>query len=142
MTMMNITSKDVDHSRRGISAKDMRYFNQAVKVAGNSQCRYSHGSIIRRGKTVVASACNVIKTHPVQQRYSSHVCSIHAEAAAVIKAKSNTIGTVCYSVRIRPDGTLAISKPCPSCRSVLIDAGIRDVVYFDGNFIVKERITH
>ena len=129
-----------DHSRRGISAKDMHYFNQAVKVAGNSQCRYSHGSIIRRGKSILATACNKIKTHPVQRRYGSHVCSIHAEAATLIKARTNVTGTICYSARVRPDGTLAISKPCASCWDLLVESGIRWVIYFDGNKIVREKV--
>lgn len=133
-------SKDVDHSRQGISAKDITYFNHAVKVARRSACRYAHGSIIRRGKSILSSACNIIKTHPIQRHYGKHVCSVHAEAYAVIKAKGNVSGTVCYSVRVRPDGTLAISKPCSSCWNILADAGIKTVVYFDGESIIKDRI--
>lgn len=64
----------------------------------------------------------------------------HAEEMAVRKLKmSGGSAARLYSVRIRRDGKIGASKPCPNCESLLRDAGIRDVYYndYDGK---QERI--
>ena len=121
------------------SGRHVEMFYNAVKVAKLSECRYKHGSIIARGK-VLSVACNKIITHPVQKRYGSHVCSVHAEVRSLALAQTCVIGATCYSARVKANNTLAISKPCIHCEAILKEAGIRDVIYFDGTNIVKERL--
>lgn len=133
------SNKDIDHSPK-LSSRDVSSFDLAIKVAGNSECRYAHGAVIRRGKTILSVACNKLKTHPVQRRYSSHVCSVHAEIRSIILAKGDVTGAVCYSARVKPGGVWAISKPCDTCWQLLIEAGIKEVVYYDGKHIRKERV--
>lgn len=123
------------------NGRHLEHFNSAVKVAKLSDCRYKHGSIITRGKSILSVACNKLITHPVQKRYGDHVCSLHAEVRAVGLARTDVSGATCYSARIKAgDRSLAISKPCPPCHELLVEAGIKYVIYFDGQNIVKERL--
>jgi deoxycytidylate deaminase len=122
------------------SGRHLEKFYDAVKVAKLSECRYKHGSIIVRGKSILSVACNKIITHPIQKRYGSHVCSLHAETRAVVLSQTSVVGATCYSARIKAYNTLAISKPCAHCDMILREAGIRDVIYFNGVQIVKERL--
>jgi len=122
------------------SGRHLEKFYHAVKVAKLSECRYKHGSIIVRGKSILSMACNKIITHPIQRRYGSHVCSLHAEVRSIALAQTSVIGATCYSARIKAGNTLALSKPCPNCAMILKEAGILDVIYFNGEHIVKEKL--
>ena len=124
-----------------LSERDHDTFTLALKVAALSEAKYKHGSVIRRGKTVLGIACNVIKTHPIQNRYEKHTCSIHAEARSIILAKTNIEYSTCYSARIgNTSNTMLVSKPCKACHALLLEAGVMYIVYYNGNCIVKERV--
>lgn len=124
-----------------LSKRDHDTFTLALKVAALSEAKYKHGSVIRRGKTVLGIACNIIKTHPIQSRYEKHTCSIHAEARSIILAKTNIEYSTCYSARIgNTNSTMLVSKPCKACHALLLEAGVMYIVYYNGNCIVKERV--
>lgn len=133
-------TKDITARQSNITERDRVTFDLATKVAKLSGARYMHGAVIRKGKSIVSVACNKLTTHPVQRRYGKHVCSLHAEIRAVILAKGDVVGCDCYSARVRGDGKYAISRPCATCWALLAEAGIRDIIYFNGDSIVKERI--
>lgn len=130
-----------DPKPRNITERDRETFSLAVKIAGLSECRYAHGAVIRKGKSIVSVACNKITTHPVQRRYGKHVCSLHAEIRAIILAKGDVTGYTIASARVTAGNKRAISRPCNTCWELLVEAGIRDVIYFDGEEIIKERVS-
>lgn len=123
-----------------LTNRDYTNFQLALKVAELSQCNYKHGSIIASGKRVFSVACNCYRTHPVQQRYRSSVCTIHAEARAIIRARADITNTICYSARIDRNNKPTISKPCQSCYDLIYEAGIAYVVYHNETEIVKMKV--
>lgn len=74
---------------------------------------------------------NYSKTHPKQFFYgaksgNSDKCFLHAEIAAIVNAKNNSIDTIItthYTKKVR------IAKPCASCMLAIMDAGIKHIYY-------------
>jgi hypothetical protein len=52
--------------------------------------------------------------------------AVHAEARL---SRKLTPGSVVFVVRIRKDGSMALAKPCSSCRNVLRSCGVVEVYY-------------
>lgn len=99
-----------------------------------------HGAVIVKGGAVLAVACNRKVTHPVSHKYAKdpqQITTIHAEQRCLILCQANVIGATLYSVRLNGDGR---SAPCNMCRALMLDAGIRTVVYYDGATFIKERL--
>lgn len=119
-----------------ITSKDKWGYDLALQVAKLSQCRYRLGAVIVKGSRVLSVGCNVLKSHPVHREYPPHVISIHAEHSAILKATTDVSGATVFVARLGGNKT---SKPCPFCLAVLVEAGIRDIVYFDKQ-LTKERI--
>ena len=46
-----------------------------------------------------------------------------------------------YVYRVHKNGTLAMSRPCPSCMQLIKDVGIKRVFYTTENGYVYEKIT-
>lgn len=121
-----------------ISARDYRFYEQAIKLAELSDCNQQHGAIITKGANIVAMGINKKRTHPVSRRYRGFdTCSVHAEQMAIIAARSDIRGCTLYSARA--NGTNK-SKPCVMCSELLYLAGIKFVVYFDGYELVKDKL--
>lgn len=121
-----------------ISARDLRFYDQAIKLAEISNCNQQHGAIITKGATVIAMGVNKRRTHPISRKYSGFdSCSVHAEQMAIIAARSDLRNCILYSARA--NGTQK-SKPCNMCNELIYYAGIKFVVYFDGQQLIKERL--
>lgn len=70
---------------------------------------------------------NKKKTHP---RFQTR--SIHAEMDCILKAARgghSLGGATIYVARQTRDGRPALAKPCPTCMSLLHEAGVRRVVW-------------
>lgn len=119
------------------SARDMKFYELATMLAYDSECRFRMGAVITNGARIMALGTNKIKTHPVQKRYGSHVVSIHAEYAAILHARCDLTGSTLYIARFKN----LISKPCASCALLMVEAGIKYMVYHDGNKVVKCHLT-
>jgi deoxycytidylate deaminase len=58
------------------------------------------------------------------------VKTYHAEMNAIYRVpKSQVKNAVMYVWRVRPDGTLGLSKPCEKCQRLIRKRGIRNVFY-------------
>lgn len=79
-------------------------------------------------------AVNEIKTHTEHKRYGSHVISIHAEHAAILRANTSVKGATLYIAR---DGGNT-SMPCDHCMAYMRMAGIAYVVYMWQGELRKE----
>lgn len=96
-----------------ISLKEVR------RIAKRSDHKWAHhvAFIVRSGVTVAVGF---------------NKGELHAEEMAVRKLlMSEEEGSHLYSVRVRRDGRIGASKPCPRCEKVIRDAGIRAVYYHD-----------
>lgn len=120
-------------------ARDERFLNLALKIAGQSQHKFPIGAVITIGNRILSIGINKYKTHPKQlNNYSNsvdkHGTSIHAELAAILsypKLKGSTI----YVARLLYGGSFGLSKPCRSCQNLIEIAGIKKIVYNDGEEI-------
>lgn len=116
------------------------YFMQiALKVATRSTCKRKHiGAVIVRDKTILSTGYNgSIRKLPhcddVGHMIEGDHCvrTIHAEANAIAQAAKNGTNI--------DDSEIYISaSPCWSCFKLLINAGIKKIIY--GEFYRDDRI--
>lgn len=94
-------------------------------------------ALIYSGSRQISAAVNVLKSHPDHMvYYPEWVCSIHAEHAAVLKARSSVKGATVYVARYGGDN----SKPCDGCTRLMQQHGIRYVVYMQQGDLYKMEI--
>lgn len=102
----------------------------ACKAAEKSTFdRHRLGAVIVRGHRVLATGVNGI-------RYSREIGkgTLHAEEAAIVKMlRSNRqhqlIGADLYVSRVRPNGSIGLSRPCNRCMDLIKSVGISRVFY-------------
>lgn len=116
----------------------LKHFELAIKVAGLSRRSKRHGAVIAKGSRVLSIGINSKKTHP-RSKKPGH--TIHAELSALVAAGSSVKGATLYSARVMRNGKLANSKPCDFCSTLLHEAGIRKIVYFNGAEMVSSIIS-
>lgn len=122
-----------------LTTKDFEIIQRALTLASTSDVSVKHAAIITRKNRIIAEATNRLKTHPVMLHYAPFVVTVHAEAAALIKAR-NAENCTLYSIRSM-DGKLGNSKPCKYCAALLLESGITTVVYVMNNVIYKEKLS-
>lgn len=136
-----------------------RYVQVALNKALSSDQLQRHGCVIVKGGKVRVAACNTMWRNALHGR---SMPSIHAEMYALSlafrnvqiksskKEKKNSgrhlrknhlsQGDV-YVVRLRPDGSIAYSRPCNECIKCMKQAGIGRVFYsLDDGTILMERV--
>ena len=112
--------------------------NKAIEEALKStDFKHKVGCVIidRYGK-VIAKACNIRKTHPLQNKYSIRVLEfnkdyLHAEVAALIKCRKDPYAI--YVARTNKNGVVGLAKPCPICMLAIQESGIKQIVYTTKN---------
>jgi deoxycytidylate deaminase len=115
-----------------ISNTDKRWYNLAVRVAEESLCYDRHGCVIVKSGTLLSIATNRNGSHPVSKKYLKR--DIHAEQRAIQKTFS-AVGATLYTARIHMFSP--IGKPCGMCEELIIKAGIKRVIYCDGENLVE-----
>ena len=106
----------------------------AIKEALKSNHKQKTGAVIFSGKRIISVGFNQpfrsVKTATFKYFKRRH--SLHAEIAAILKAKCNLRGKSILVVRINNKNELRNSKPCQYCQSYLEFVGIKDI-YFSNN---------
>lgn len=82
-----------------------------------------------------------IKTHPYQSFLAEkvgrkHKIYLHAEIDALLKTKQEAFGII--TLRFNTKGELRNSKPCPICELAIKKSGIKKIIYFDKEIIIKK----
>lgn len=125
-----------------MTKKDIKFIELARLVASQSQHKYYKiGAVLVRQGKVISIGSNVYKTHPQQISCftNEHGSSIHAELNAIIGHSRHLFKkATIYTVRIRADNTISISRPCKSCISILKDLGIKKMLYSDRTGSIQE----
>ena len=120
-----------------LSHADQQRIKKAIKAATKSR----HHKI--RVGAVVAVAGR-LSSSPNIPRNDARICwqhaSVHAEEAALAGAYRDGIGGVVYVARIGQSGRVLPSFPCKRCVPALRNAGIRKVVWFDGQIWMASRL--
>lgn len=99
---------------------------------------YFHCAVIAKGGKVLSVGYNSRGYNPLVEQYKiqEHTCTIHAEIAAILAKRKKTRfeGSKIYVVRIRSNGTVAMSRPCQMCQHVLYNYGVRRAYFSTDEF--------
>lgn len=135
-----------------MNRRDMIFFNAAKEIAKLSDYPQHHlGCVAVLKNRIISSGYNTRKSNPLQKKYNKYrfttdqtVHSCHAETNAllpILKNKDIDRSRIrIYLYRSHANGSLALSKPCPSCLAMLKDAGIKHIYYTTESSYVKEFI--
>ena len=118
-----------------------RYFDMAKVASTHSDHRdYRLGAVAIYRGGILATGYNSNKTSPVQKQYnrargydveaSNAYNNLHAEVACLSKIRYLDIDfskVTLYVYRGHKDGTKAMARPCPACRKMIKDMGIKEV---------------
>ena len=109
------------------SHTDSGYLRAARKAAGRGlHKRHRLGAVlVNRSGQVISHGYNSHKTHP-QMGFKT----LHAEISALIGCRYKDIQhSSMYVIRLNAKDEPAMSKPCPTCRAILREYGVREVYY-------------
>lgn len=124
-----MASKEITQN---LSKKDRAYLRVAVALAKTSQCNDKHGAVIVAGGRVIATGVNHKRNDPdrVSDFDKLYGLSTHAEHAALklINYFVQHNATI-YVARVNKQGKEMFSRPCNSCYKLLVEYGIKKVVY-------------
>lgn len=131
---------------------NLAYFAAAKAVSELSDHKhYKIGAVVVMNHRIISSASNSnSKTHPLQKKYNKYRFTDdgdhkqHAELAALVPLIRDGIdlsNAAIYVYRVHKNGTLAMSRPCPSCMQLIKDVGIKRVFYTTENGYAYEKTT-
>jgi len=124
--------------RTGISLtkRDRSWLNIAIKLAETSEETMKHGAVVVRGGAVQSMGINKRTNNPFSHP-DLHWLSEHAEMAALRRA-TRTKGATVYVARVNKRGEQMMSKPCAKCTKLLIESGVKRVVYTINREVLNE----
>jgi len=111
------------------------HLRRAIEVAATSPSRKPVGAVLYRKRREIATAVNMDdKSHPIQALWAERVglhekIYLHAEMAALIKAREDADTIVVVRLGGHDGKSLRNAKPCPICEPALRFAGIKHVYY-------------
>ena len=135
-----------------------RYFKFAKQAAQwadyqGTRSAPAIGAIAVYKGTIVADAWNTNKTSPLQARYNVYryapadtPCKAHCETQLIQKLRWKFGDSLdwtkvhIYLYREYKDGSLAPSRPCPSCMAMLRDLNIKKIMYTTEDGFAEEKI--
>ncbi len=119
-----------------LSNKDAAWLKVAMAVAETSECRQRHGAVIVSGGSILGAGTNRDRNHPHVLGSTSNVglyTSRHAEYMAIQKLNHAVVPrATLYVARVNRMGGPMMSRPCNKCWSLLMEYGIKEVVYTVG----------
>lgn len=117
------------------------YFKAAKAMADIAEAKRAKlGCVAVYGHRIISSGCNSFKTSPIQKKYNIHRFEgdagrheLHAEVQCLLPLIGrNDIDfsrVSLYIYREHKNKSLAMSKPCPSCMSLIKELGIKKIWY-------------
>lgn len=129
---MDIINKRYAHVSRieikPMSKKKKGWLNMAVKMAESSNVGKKHGAVIVRSGSLLAVGHNKWRNQAEVFDDRAKTASVHAELDALSRVK-NPAGATVYIASINKRGETKLSAPCDNCFKVLMDAGIKEIIY-------------
>ena len=136
-----------------MTRKQKSFFEAAAAVSRTSEFPRVHiGCVVTNGNhRIISSGCNSTKSHPLQKKYNKERFeedtqhSLHAEVDALLPLLKEDIDfskVELYTYRELADGTMAMSRPCPSCMKLIKDLGIRNIYYTTQDGYAHEEIDY
>lgn len=117
--------------------KEARYLGLAIEAIKNhpfkDEVKSIHGAVLVRGGSILACGINKPKRNVFVDIHAVHdKATIHAECDVILQARNRTNlrGSTIYVARLlKFDGSIAMSRPCPSCIRICAKYGIKKVYY-------------
>lgn len=148
---LNVSDKNSAFSSLIPSRGQQSFFRAAEAVSSLSDHpRFHLGCVLIDGHRIISSGYNSFtKCSPLQKkmdvsRFGSpdqHKGPVHAETACLlplIRQGYDMSRSDLYIVRRHKDGSLALSRPCPGCMSLLRASGVRRVFFsVEGGYSVE-----
>lgn len=108
----------------------------AVQTAKQSTHTQKLAAVIFNRKSVISYSCNYPESHrkKLHPKFSRYPTSIHAEVAAIIKARSDLKGCSLLVVRINKKNQLLLARPCSWCFDYICHVGIKKLFYSISNY--------
>lgn len=99
----------------------------------NHSAKTFHVTFVLDKNKILSIGINSSKTHPKTLRYNYWgKVGIHSELSAIIKLyKENCENYTFVNVRLKKDGTAALSKPCSGCQDMLNQMGYKKIYFTD-----------
>jgi deoxycytidylate deaminase len=120
-----------------VSNNERRYAMRAVRAAETSTHRTRVGATVVVAGRIV-SASNRLRNENKVAPYPEQ--SVHAEVRAVLRAYRAGRGGTIYVARLGRRGRLLASHPCKRCTPFLLEAGVKRVVWWNGECWVADKL--
>lgn len=101
--------------------------------------KWKVGAVLVRGGSLISTGFNRYRNHPMY--VGAGGVSYHAEEVALMRA-GDSRGSTIYVARITKSGVIGMAKPCQSCHEMLLEYGVRAVVYSSPEGLTKFRSTY
>lgn len=102
-------------------------FRLARNASKFSDCHHKMGAVIV-DKRPISVGYNRKRTHPIFSDGEKWF-TCHAEMSAVLKSDGHLTGCSVYVYRESAKGLPALARPCNKCLEILIEAGIKRVIF-------------
>jgi len=92
-------------------------------------------AVIFDKKRIFSIECNSSQrgVKSITRKYIRYPTSIHAEVAAIIRAKTDLKRTSILVIRVNKSGKLTMAKPCQHCLAYLDFVGIKNCYFSNKN---------
>lgn len=133
-----------------LTHRQRSFFESAKAVSILSDHPNFHlGCVIVEGSRIISSGCNSVTRCSLIQRKldnnqfgGEHRGACHAETAALlplIRQRADLTSCAAYLYRSHKDGSIAMSRPCSRCMSLMRAVGIRRVFFtVEGGYAVED----
>ena len=128
-----------------VSKSQKRKFDiaRAASIHGQHESARIGAAIFKKNE-LISVAFNSYKTHTrfndVNSFHINKTYVLHAEMAAILKARRDLSGCDIFVYREYKNGSTAMSRPCNACYNALAEVGIKYVYYTTKDGFYKERI--
>lgn len=134
-----------------MTKKQKSFFEAAKAVSTMSDFDRVHiGCVVVNGNhRIISSGANSRRTHPLQKKLNKERFqedtnhSLHSEVTALLPLLKEDIDfkrVELYTYRELKDGSIAISRPCPSCMALIKSLGIKRIWYTTNDGYASEEI--
>lgn len=104
---------------------------RVLEECNMSSYRFRIGAVVFKGKRIISSGHNAIRSSTISPKYRFWPNSLHAEQAALLGINWSTLrGCSILVIKIsKTQGLMSNAKPCRICMNLLDYVGIKNIYY-------------
>lgn len=118
-----------------LTAADFSWIDRAIRAARKSEHRVRVGAVLISGSHIVYSYNRIRNSPDISYVHAT----VHAEMGAIRRHPKTRGGTI-YVARLGSQGRLLPSFPCSRCFPEIVQAGIRRIVWWNGERWVRAKV--